>query len=136
MFSIFVLTSASCYYIYAQPRRYTSARDAGPETAAGASPNPLPRLPRRFPGRDFGKRHRESPCIIGTSLEAVRRADLSAEQIGNRKGAAAIRHMDKINASHHLEQLTRDVLRAPDTAGAHVELARIALGMRRTRGPS
>ena len=103
---------------------------------AGASPNPL----RGFPGASLaeisGSGHRESPCIIGTSLEAVRRADLSAEQIGQRGPLAAIRHMDKINASHHLEQLTRDVLRAPDTAGAHVELARIALGMRRTRGPS
>jgi hypothetical protein len=36
------------------------------------------------------------------------------EQIGNRGGSAAIRHVDKVDPGHHLEQFTGDMLIAPD----------------------
>ena len=40
-----------------------------------------------------------------------------------------MRHVLHVDAGHHLEQLTRDVLLAPDTARAHVGLARIGFGI-------
>jgi hypothetical protein len=35
---------------------------------------------------------------------------LPAEQIGNRGSSAAIGHMDNVDAGHHLEQFTGDML--------------------------
>jgi ketopantoate reductase len=35
---------------------------------------------------------------------------LPAEQIGNHGGSAAIRHVDKVDTGHHLEQFTEDML--------------------------
>src|ERR1700726_1052896 len=54
---------------------------------------------------------------------------LSAEQIGKRRSPAAIRHMDQINAGHHLEQFAGNMLRASYPARPHVELAGICLGI-------
>ena len=34
---------------------------------------------------------------------------LSAEQIGQRRPTTAIRHVDHVDAGHHLEQLARDM---------------------------
>jgi hypothetical protein len=52
---------------------------------------------------------------------------LPAEQIGNHGGSAAIRHVDKVDTGHHLEQFTEDMLPAPDAARPHVELTWIGL---------
>jgi hypothetical protein len=43
--------------------------------------------------------------------------------------AGTIRHVDHVDAGHHLEQFSGDVFRAPDAGRSHVELARIYLGV-------
>jgi hypothetical protein len=40
----------------------------------------------------------------------------AAEQVGNCGSTAAIRHVDHVDAGHHLEQLSSDVLRCPDVS--------------------
>jgi hypothetical protein len=52
---------------------------------------------------------------------------LPAEQIANHGGSAAIRHVDKVDTGHHLEQFTQDMLPAPDAGRPHVELTWIGL---------
>jgi hypothetical protein len=41
---------------------------------------------------------------------------LSADEVGNRGRPAAIVHLDKINSGHHFEELSGNVLRAPQAA--------------------
>ena len=54
---------------------------------------------------------------------------LSAEEIGQRRPGAAIRHVQHVDAGHHLEQLAGHVDRGSDAAGREVDLARIGLGV-------
>ena len=54
---------------------------------------------------------------------------LPAEQIGQRRCLAAIRHVDHVDAGHHLEQLARQMARGPVAGRRHVDLARIGLGI-------
>ena len=42
---------------------------------------------------------------------------------------AAIRHVNQVDAGHHLEQLAGDMWRAPVAGRRHVDLARIGLGI-------
>ena len=54
---------------------------------------------------------------------------LSAEQIGERGRAAAIRHVHHVDAGHHLEQLAGHMGPGPVAGRRHVDLARIGLGI-------
>src|SRR5262245_45052389 len=54
---------------------------------------------------------------------------LSAEQIDKRGCAAAIMHLDQIDAGHRLEQLTVNMWWTPDASIRHIDLARILLGI-------
>src|SRR5215813_5570130 len=77
---------------------------------------------------DFGKL---IPDETEKRAKVIRAANLHlpAEQIGNRGSSAAVRHEDDVDAGHHLEQVTRDMLWAPDGARPHVELAGIGFGI-------
>src|SRR5262245_8767183 len=55
--------------------------------------------------------------------------DLPADKIGERRTLAAIRHMDDVEAGHHLEELASDMRSRPDAGRCHADLARIALGI-------
>jgi hypothetical protein len=54
---------------------------------------------------------------------------LPAEQIGKRRPATTIGHMNHVDPGHHLEQLARQMCAASDTNRRHVELARIGLAI-------
>ena len=54
---------------------------------------------------------------------------LSFEHVGDGRRVAAIRHVQHVDAGHHLEQLAGKMRRRADAAGRHVELARICLGV-------
>src|SRR6266478_8750680 len=50
---------------------------------------------------------------------------LSAEQIDKRRARAAIRHVHEVDAGHHLEQFTENMVSGTDAARRHVDLAGI-----------
>jgi hypothetical protein len=54
---------------------------------------------------------------------------LAAEQVGQRRRLAAIRHVRHADARHHIEQLAADMAGRADAAGAHMDLAGIGLGI-------
>ncbi len=54
---------------------------------------------------------------------------LSADEVGERRRASAIRHMEHVDASQQLEQLSPDMGRASAAARRHADLARIGLGV-------
>ena len=54
---------------------------------------------------------------------------LAADQIGERRPSAAIRHVHQIDARHHLEQFAREMRPRAGTGRRHVELARVSLGI-------
>src|SRR5262249_22167343 len=56
--------------------------------------------------------------------------NLPGEKVGKRWPAASVRYMLHVHASHGLEQLAVDMLRASGTTGRHVNLAGIRLGVR------
>src|SRR5262249_688598 len=56
--------------------------------------------------------------------------NLPGEKVGKRWPAASVRYMLHVHASHGLEQLAVDMLRASGTTGRHVDLAGIRLGVR------
>ncbi len=56
--------------------------------------------------------------------------DVAADQIGERRRAAAIGHVRELDAAHHLEQHGAEMDAAADAGGGVVELARILLGER------
>src|SRR5262249_54796781 len=53
--------------------------------------------------------------------------NLPGEKVGKRRPAASVRYMLHVHASHGLEQLAVDMLRASGTTGRHVNLAGIRL---------
>ena len=55
--------------------------------------------------------------------------DLAFEQIGDRRRVAAIRHVQHVDAGHHLEQFAGEMRRRADAARGHVEFARMRLGI-------
>jgi hypothetical protein len=54
---------------------------------------------------------------------------LSAKQSGDRGRRTAIRYIDHVDSSHHLEQLADDMGRTPVAVRRHVDLTRIGLGI-------
>ena len=54
---------------------------------------------------------------------------LPGDQIGERRRAAAVGHVDHVDARQHLEQFARHMDRGPVAGGRHVELAGIGLGV-------
>ena len=48
-------------------------------------------------------------CSIDAGMAAEHDLHLSAEQIGERGRRAAIRHVDHVDAGHHLEQFAGDM---------------------------
>jgi hypothetical protein len=69
--------------------------------------------PSRNPARTGGERH----------------LHLSAEQVTQCKGDAAIRHMHHVDSGHHLEQLARNVVANAGAGRRHVEFTGIGLGI-------
>src|SRR6516162_4065600 len=55
---------------------------------------------------------------------------LPGEKVDKRRPAASVRYMLHVHASHGLEQLAVDMLRASGTTGRHVDLAGIRRGVR------
>ena len=53
----------------------------------------------------------------------------AAEQVGGRRSPAPIWDVDHVDAGHHLEQFTDDVLRRAVAGRRHVDSARIGLGI-------
>jgi hypothetical protein len=54
---------------------------------------------------------------------------LPADQVGERRRAAAIRHMQHVNMGHQLEQLAADMRHASAAARRHADLARVRFGI-------
>src|SRR5262249_28957052 len=54
---------------------------------------------------------------------------LSAEQINKRGARATIRHMHQVDAGHHLEQFTGNMVSGTDAGRRHLDLAGIGFGM-------
>ena len=52
---------------------------------------------------------------------------LPAEQVGQRRPSTAVGHVEHVDASHHFEQLTRDVGNVSCATRCHVDLAKIGL---------
>src|SRR5262249_50765409 len=52
---------------------------------------------------------------------------LSADKIGQRGAATAIRYVHDLDASHHLEKLSSDMWRGAVARRCHIDLARIGL---------
>ena len=81
------------------------------------------------------RRHRQPANFSGLDERQRRRGqvehdlDLSAHEIDQRRRVAAVRHVHQIDAGHHLEQLAGHMQRRADAARAHVDLARIGLGV-------
>src|SRR6266851_5498783 len=77
--------------------------------------------------------HQPSPRRVQSSM-ALARVGVSdsvrSRGDGERGRAAAIRHVNHANAGHHLEQLAGHMDRRSISGRRHVELARIALGVR------
>ena len=77
--------------------------------------------------------HRERAQLAGSDLFDQRRdgvdhaLDAAAEQIGLRGSGAAIRHVNQIDAGHHLEQFERQVRRLPLPVDAMLILPGLAL---------
>jgi hypothetical protein len=65
----------------------------------------------------------------GRGCKVKHHLHLTADQIGERRRRASIRHMKHIDASHHLKQLTSQVRRISDASRSHVELTRISFGI-------
>ena len=66
---------------------------------------------------------------IDAAVSAEHDLHLSADQVGERGRAAAIGHVNHVDAGHHLEQLAGHMGRGPDAGRRHVDLARIGLGI-------
>ena len=87
---------------------------------------------RRRTGR---RSHRQCANLPGLDERQRRRGqvehdlNLSAHEIDQRRCVAAVRHVHQIDAGHHLEQLAGHMQRRADAARAHVDLARIGLGV-------
>ena len=54
---------------------------------------------------------------------------LPPDEIRDRGRSAAIRHMQHVEAGHHLEQFARHMRRGPDAGRRHVDLAGVGLGI-------
>jgi hypothetical protein len=58
-----------------------------------------------------------------------RRLHLAADEVGDHRCAAAIRHVDGVDTGGELEQLAREVARRADAERGHADLAGIGPGI-------
>ncbi len=79
-------------------------------------------------------RHRQRPQPAGFDVFDRRRQaiegglHLAAQQVGQHRPGAAIRHVNHVDAGHLLEQFARQMGPGPGPGRCHVELAGIGLG--------
>ena len=66
---------------------------------------------------------------IDAVVDVEHHLHLSAEQVGKRGRRAAIRHVNHVDAGHHLEQLAGNMWTRCRCRRRHVDLARIGLGV-------